>query len=306
MVRRAHPSDIIDNCIKRSTIWPQINKLYLKHNMRTEKGEREFSKWLLQLGNDELTKKENKPFQGCIEIPIQCVTNSVVCDIFNDKFNDNAFIDRVILCPTNDESLKINEKVLEGIPGELKIYLSADDVVTDDDNERAQYPIEFLNSLTPSGMPPHRLSLKVGAVVMLLRNLNINEGLCNGTRLLICSLQNNSVYVKVLTGRCASQHVLIPRVILTPSDTELPFILRRKQFPLRLSYAMTINKAQGQTFERVGIYLQRPCFSHGQLYVAFSRARRFQDVKVEIIETSEQGIDKGHTYTRNVVYKQIL
>jgi len=73
----------------------------------------------------------------------------------------------MILCPTNDESLRLNEIRLHRIPGESKTYFSSDDILTDDDNERAQYPIEFLNSSTLSGMPPHKLSLKAGAVAML-------------------------------------------------------------------------------------------------------------------------------------------
>ena len=186
------------------------------------------------------------------------------------------------------------------MPGDARVYLSADEVVTDDDFEQTQYPTEFLNSLTPSGMPPHRLILKVGAVVMLLCNLNLNEGLCNGTRLLIRCLHNNSIDAKVLTGSCANQNVLIPRIVLSPSNTEIPFTLSRRQFPLRLAYAMTINKAQGQTFNRVGIYLERPCFSHGQLYVAFSRGRKFQDVRVEILNTTEQGRHQDKTYTKTL------
>ena len=66
--------------------------------------------------------------------------------------------------------------------------------------------------------------------------------------------------------------VLIPRIQQAPSDTDMPFVLVWCQFPLRLAYSMEINKAQGQTFSKVGIYMERPCFSHGQLYVAMSRS----------------------------------
>ena len=70
---------------------------------------------------------------------------------------------------------------------------------------------------------------------------------------------------------------------------------------------MRINKAQGPTFSKVEIYMQRgPYFSHGQLYVAMSRARRFADVNVEIINNARQGNHRGGMYTPNVVYRQIL
>lgn len=65
--------------------------------------------------------------------------------------------------------------------------------------------------------------------------------------------------------------MFVPRILLIPND--LPFQFRRLQFPLRVSFALTINKAQGQTFSIAGVDLTEPCFSHGQLYVACSRVK---------------------------------
>jgi hypothetical protein len=103
-------------------------------------------------------------------------------------------------------------------------------------------------------------------------------------------------------------HVLIPRIKLAPSDANLPFTLQRTQFSVRLAHSITISKAQGQTFERVGLYLQAPVFSHGQLYVAFSRARSFSDIYVSIEPTSSQGFigDPPAAMTQNVVFREIL
>ena len=66
-------------------------------------------------------------------------------------------------------------------------------MVCDDEEEENNYPIEFLNLLTPSGMPPHTFNLKPGAIVMLLRNLDIHRSLCNETRLIIRSLYEHVV-----------------------------------------------------------------------------------------------------------------
>ncbi|UYV61151.1 hypothetical protein LAZ67_1003601 [Cordylochernes scorpioides] len=106
-----------------------------------------------------------------------------------------------------------------------------------EDNE--SYPPEFLNSLNPSVMPLHKLKLKVGAIIMLLRNLNTKRGLCNGTRLVVTKLLPNLITAKVRTGTAVDQSVFIPRVYLAPIHSEIPFILRRGQFPVKLAFAMT-------------------------------------------------------------------
>jgi hypothetical protein len=69
---------------------------------------------------------------------------------------------------------------------------------------------------------------------------------------------------------------------------------------------MTINKAQGQTFDKVGLYLHEPVFSHGQLYVAFSRARSFGSISVEIVPKATQGVYNGQHVTTNVVFSEVL
>ena len=108
---------------------------------------------------------------------------------------------------------------------------------------------------------------------MLLRNMSSQAGLCNGTRLIVKKMYRHVLDCEIATG--AESHignrVLIPRITLSPSDDILPFTLKRKQFPVRPAFGMTINKAQGQTLKFAAGYLPRPVFSHGQLYVLMSR-----------------------------------
>ena len=114
----------------------------------------------------------------------------------------------------------------------------------------------FINSQTPSRMPPHILKPKIGSIVMLLRNLNPKKGLSNGTRLIIRNMGEHVVDAEILTGNHARERVFIPRINLSPSQAELPFRLRRRQYPIRLSFVMTINKSQGQTFNKIGLFFQ--------------------------------------------------
>jgi ATP-dependent DNA helicase PIF1 len=93
----------------------------------------------------------------------------------------------------------------------------------------------------------------------------------------------------------------------TSNDPALPFNFLRHQFPVRLAYAMTINKSQCQTFDKVGLYLPEPCFSHGQFYTGCSKAMENYCLKIQVKDTTRQGkINNGQTVTDNVVYREIL
>ena len=168
--------------------------------------------------------------------------------------------------PKNDSVFRLNLQIQKLLPGHSKQYKSIDTVM--DPAESVFYPTEFLNSLEPAGMPPHNLELKIGSPIMLLRNLD-PPMLCNGTRLCVKNFYPNIIEATILTGCSKGDDVFIPRIPLIPTD--LPFNFKRLQFPVRLAFAMSINKAQGQSMKVAGINLDNPCFSHGQLYVACSR-----------------------------------
>ncbi|SGY12903.1 BQ5605_C011g06650 [Microbotryum silenes-dioicae] len=191
--------------------------------------------------------------------------------------------------------------VLDLLPGDPQTFYSADLVKNEDESI---FSIEYLQSLNIPRMALHAAKFKVGCPVKLLRNLDPAAGLCNGTRLLLTRLHTRVLEAIILTGDHAGQPVLLPRITLkTGSSAELPFTLHRTQFPIRLAMAMTINKSQGQSLAQVGVCLETPVFSHGQLYVALSRATNVDGVRVLLHQTENEEADN---VTENIVFRMVF
>lgn len=166
------------------------------------------------------------------------------------------------------------------------------------------YPLDFLNSITPNGLPPHELKIKKNCPIILLRNLEPHNGLCNGTRLVVRGFEDNTIDAEIVNGQHAGCRVFIPRIPLSPSeDITLPFKFKRKQFPIRLSFAMTINKARSK-ISNVGIYLPEPVFSHDQLYVVLSRGVSRNTTWV--LAKPNKDVDPTEKRTKNIVYRDVL
>jgi hypothetical protein len=190
------------------------------------------------------------------------------------------------------------------------------DSIADSDSgtgETINFPVEFLNSLTPSGLPPHKLRLRIGAVVIVLRNLDKDKGICNGCRCLVLKISRRLLDVRILTGRSAGKRYLLPRIPFRSGAAEFPFILRRRQFPVRLAWAMSIHKAQGQTLKQCGVLLPEPVFTHGQLYVCASRSSSALGLRLWLGDPIDghgyrKDTETGEAipYTRNVIFPAVL
>ncbi|KAF1863047.1 hypothetical protein Lal_00018892 [Lupinus albus] len=188
--------------------------------------------------------------------------------------------------------------------GEEREYLSSDSVDKSESNDNEALEgltPEFLNSLRTSGLPNHKIKLKIGTPVMLLRNLDQGEGLCNGTRMIVNRLVNHVIKAKIMKGKNVGKLYYIPRMSMSPSQSMWPFKLTRIQFLLIVSY-VTINKSQGQSLASVGLYLPHPVFSHDKLYVAFSRVQSIEGLKVLIHD--KEG--KSSNTTTNIVFKEVF
>jgi ATP-dependent DNA helicase PIF1 len=156
---------------------------------------------------------------------------------------------------------KINARMIDKFLGKATVFYSFNLV---DDDERNNYHRDFLNSITPNGLPPDELRIKINCLLILLCNLDSRSGLCNGTCLVVRVVDKHILDAEIVNGTHAGDRVFIPRILLSLfEDLSLPFKFKRKQFPMCLSFTMTINKAQGQTMPTVGVYLPEPMFSHG-------------------------------------------
>ncbi|XP_046417440.1 uncharacterized protein LOC124178246 [Neodiprion fabricii] len=299
VVKRGGKQQIIEETIKYSTLWSIFEKLSLKKNMRAKEDAAKFSEWLLNIGNGEVE----------LFVPEKEIqSNNLIDDLYPRNLPLDELTNRAILAPLNVEVNQLNTEILRRMDGNIFESKSIDYATLQgidtadaalDEEATLRYPIEYLNGLTPSGLPPHNLQLKVEAIVMSLRNLSISDGLCNGTRLVVREMHSRILIGELLIGERKGQIVEIPRIKLdTRGDTDMPFILHRRQFPVRLAFAITINKSQGQSFDHVGIFIDRPIFGHGQIYVALSRCRSKKGMKIQL--------KKNENAIKNIAYKEII
>ena len=289
--------------------------------LRNDPESRPFSEYLLQVGNgtepavDEAVTigGDASPSAGyrislLLEVTGCSSQDPLIQSIFpdvEDGFQEQGYFNsHSILTLRNNVVNDFDALIAQRITKENFTYLSADSVAPKDD-QAIPYSAEFLNFLTPPGIPPHVLKLKVGVPVIVLgrcarycaRYRDPSSGLCNGTRLIVRRLARNVILAKIVGGVHDGDEVHIPRITMTTTGHRWPFTLQRRQFPLQLAFAITINKAERQTLSRVGVLLSEPDFTHGQFYVALSRATRVADVAVHCQED-------GHT--TNVVYADLL
>ncbi|XP_072065703.1 uncharacterized protein [Arachis hypogaea] len=231
----------------------------------------------LAIGSEQSTAQELRSFSDWI-LQIgegRCgtvVNDKIFVDIPSDIIipileNSMEDIDRAILAPTVNNVEEINNYIVDLLPGEEKNYLSADSICGSDaysDVDVDWITVEFLNQIR-----------------------------CSGT---------NVIGADIVSGSNVGDKVFITRMNMIPSDTVIPFKFERRQFLVSLSFAMTINKSQGQTLSTVGLFLRRPVFSHGQLYVALSRVRNRNGLKILLCD---EGLVDA-TRTENVVFKEVF
>ncbi|XP_074337324.1 uncharacterized protein LOC141674517 [Apium graveolens] len=206
VIPKASRTEVVRSSINQSSLWNHCKVFVLHQNMRlgygmnAEENQKiaEFANWVLDVGDG---KVQNIHPDNIYKDPkiiisrkylVEKKTNVVkdIVDVtypdFTKNYTTESYLkERAIFTPINAIVDKVNSHVLNLIPGITHSYLSQDSVDTEignDDNEyESSFPIEYLNLINMPSIPKHNLKLKVGAVVMLMRNLNQIMGLCNGT-----------------------------------------------------------------------------------------------------------------------------
>jgi ATP-dependent DNA helicase PIF1 len=198
VVRKGSRCQIIDASLWSSNLWKGMCQKRLVENMRAQ-NDQSFADYLLRVGNG--TKETDKA--GNIQLPEEICMSSMgeAADI--EKLIDHVFpalhsnMDNPHYMTSRAILSTRNMHIIERFQGEEIIYYSFDSA---EDDPHGYYTQEFLNDLTPNGLPPHALKLKINYHVILLRNINPANGLCNGTRLVVPGFQRNAIDVEIVVG----------------------------------------------------------------------------------------------------------
>jgi ATP-dependent DNA helicase PIF1 len=248
VVKKAGRAKTVKACFQMSPLYHKMKLIPLTENMRTDPDEVEFSNYLLRLGEgrEEVIKELN---DFAIKIPDEYIVKTkedliekVFPNLNSSIKKHKLLIDGAIYTPLNADVKDVNDICMKQLPGKSKTYLSADSILEHDHQEAI--PTEYLNSLSVSGLPDHKLELKIGAPVMLLRNLQGGQSnsLRNGTRMIIVNMMDRCLECEVATGSMRGLRVYLPRIPHHDSTGDFPFTIVRRQFPVRPAFCITINK----------------------------------------------------------------
>jgi hypothetical protein len=315
VVRNGSHNEIVADSLPSSSLWGYIEVLHLHTNMHLLAGDRitdpnqvSFAQWLLNVGEGHSLNATSD--SGVIAFKPETMTTSRVSliDYIYGQVGMNSppppayFLNWIILAPRNDNVAETNEHVLAMMAGDCCTYFCVDEVIreagTDPNYQIDDLPAEFLCTVDDGSLPPGELNVKLGCPLILLHNLAPLRGLCNGTQMVITGMSAHCLQIQIMGG-CHGQQALIPCIMICPSDpSHFVFKWKHQQFPVKLAFALTVNKAQGQSVKYVGINLTKPVFAHGQLYVALSCVTSHRNLHILLPNDSSSSV--------NVVYKDVL
>jgi hypothetical protein len=227
---------------------------------------------------------------------------------------------RCIMGLTNHAIDHINSTIFDTLPGMATTYTSTSAILGADANDKYVDKMEssqLAEDIDQSDIPPHKLTLKIGQLCMIMRNFSITQKLQNNSLVRIHDLSPHCAYVQLLSdiGKVgidsATIHVL-PKINFSIFSGKKGFKVIRRQIPLRPAYARTFHRSQSETLDLAGICLNEPVFTHGLMYMAFSRCRLSSDILCYVTDDMHkfsynfQGKTHKIYNMINVVYKELL
>ena len=311
VVPRGTKADVLNACISRCPLWPLFRISRLTVPIRNA-DDPAFASFVDEIGDGAGPRIDLSFLAHTTNI------DDVISFVYDQSIlnNPDACLRRCILAPTNAQVDLYNNAVLNLLTSTSRQYQAADSLeehteVTEatgiDLNDDSPLPnpdavLDYVRHRRPNGMPDYNLTIKVGGVYRLLRNLSINLGLVKNARVVIVGTGSKLITIRLLqsthTPGTNSNDILLPRI--TFKDRLLSgHTLCRRQFPLSAAYASTFHSCQGLTLDCVGIDLTQDVFTHGQLYTALSRIRHRSHAIVRFPTL--------HDFTTpNVTYKELL
>jgi ATP-dependent exoDNAse (exonuclease V) alpha subunit len=189
------------------------------------------------------------------------------------NFFENDIVKPIKLFPTNKNVDYYNVAQLNAIKSEDIIF----------------HAVEFgearhLEALDKNCLAPKTLTIKIGAQVILLANLDTDHGWVNGTLAKVVGIENNLPVIqrdngdKIIVDK--EEWTIKETIVLPNGDTTYPVIASRKQIPLKLGWAITVHKSQSLTLDKVEIDFEGT-FECAQVYVALSRARTLEGLSIK-------------------------
>ena len=270
VVERSNRQDVVASAVTNSRLWRSghLKRKSLKHNFRAH-ADAAYRDFLLQVGEGRASfELEHGP--SAVYLPSELVAPPTWNPVDLARFvfpNVHAATEQVLqhptrealrelsaralLTPKNDAVHALNDLIIREFPQHTHVLLRGHTSIAEPTPEDlTAYPPDYLNSLDLPGLPPANMHVYRGALVIFLRNIDPDRGLCNGARAIVVRASTRVLDAILLSGPHVGRRVFIPRIPMTPTEWTLPMKLVRRQFPIRLAWALTINKAQGQTLDR--------------------------------------------------------